>query len=104
MTIRQEVIERLTAEYPYLAKEFGIRELHLFGSVSRGEDTSDSDIDLLYSFEPAFETYHNLFRLHEHLTSLFGRKIDLVSLEWSGDRFLSIALRDAVSCSAAGGA
>jgi len=104
MTIRTDVIERLTAEYPYLAKEFGIRELRLFGSVGRGDDTADSDIDLLYSFEPASETYHNLFRLHEYLESLFRRRVDLVSLDWSGDRFLSVALRDAVSCGAAGGA
>ena len=102
MTIRQEVIEKLTAEYPYLVKEFGIRELRLFGSVARGEDSKDSDIDLLYSFEPASETYHNLFRLHEYLETLFRRKVDLISLEWSGERFLSVALRDAVSCSAAG--
>ncbi|HJJ54828.1 MAG TPA: nucleotidyltransferase domain-containing protein [Methanocorpusculum sp.] len=102
MTIKQAVIDTLSAEYPYLVKEFGIRELRLFGSVSRGEDTADSDVDLLYSFEPAFETYHNLFRLHEYLESLLGRRVDLVSLDWSGERFLSIALRDAESCGLAG--
>ena len=104
MTIREEVREILNAEFPLLAKRFGVRELRLFGSVSRGEDTDTSDIDLLYTFEPEFETYHNLFSLHEYLENLFDHKVDLVSLEWSGERFLSLALKDAIICSAEGGA
>ena len=102
MSIRQTVLETLEHEYPYLQERFGLVQLRLFGSVSRGEDTEGSDIDLLYIFKPEYETYQNLFALHEYLTELFGRKVDLVSEEWSGERFLSVVLQDAVTCSAGG--
>lgn len=96
MSVKQEVLEILRREFPYLQEQFGLVQLRLFGSVSRGEDTDTSDIDLLYIFRPEYDTYHNTFALHEYLTALFGRKVDLVSEEWSGERFLSHALCDSV--------
>ena len=33
-------------------RSHGIRRLALFGSLTRGEQTSDSDVDLLVEFEP----------------------------------------------------
>ena len=102
MSIRQMVLETLEHEYPYLQEKFGLVQLRLFGSVSRSEDTEESDIDLLDIFKPEYETYQNLFALYEYLTELFGRKVDLVSEEWSGERFLSVVLQDAVTYSAGG--
>ena len=96
MSAKQEILETLRHEFPYLQQRFGLVQLRLFGSVSRGEDTETSDIDLLYIFQPEYDTYHNTFALHEYLTALFGRKVDLVSEEWSGERFLSYALQDSV--------
>ena len=96
MSAKQEILETLRREFPYLQQRFGLVQLRLFGSVSRGEDTETSDIDLLYIFQPEYDTYHNTFVLHEYLTALFGRKVDLVSEEWSGERFLSYALQDSV--------
>lgn len=96
MSVKQETLDILRREFPYLQERFGVVQLRLFGSVSRGEDTAASDIDLLYIFKPEYDTYHNAFALHEYLTALFGRKVDLISEEWSGERFLSHALRDAV--------
>ena len=103
ISIRDEVLARLTEEMPTLRERFGVRQLRLFGSVSRSEDTPDSDIDLLYIFNPDSETYDNLFDLHEYLTELFGREVDLISEEWSHAGFLRIALRDAKTIQAAEG-
>ena len=96
-SIRPYVLAVLEREFPYLQMRFGVQQLRLFGSVSREEDTRGSDIDLLYIFIPEMNTYDNLFDLHEYLTNLFGRRIELVSEKWSGDRFLKRALRDATS-------
>lgn len=96
-SIRPFVLATLERELPYLQKQYGIQQLRLFGSVSRGEDTPESDIDLLYIFSPEMNTYDNLFDLHEYLTELFSRKIELVSEKWSGERFLKRALQDAIS-------
>ena len=102
MSIQQDVIAALKREYPYLKKRYGLTQLRLFGSVARGEDTENSDIDLLYTFEPGMATYDNLFELPEYLETLFGRKVDLVSERWSGERFLACALTDAVIFGVAG--
>ncbi|HJK80411.1 MAG TPA: nucleotidyltransferase domain-containing protein [Methanocorpusculum sp.] len=96
-SIRSHVLAVLEREFPHLQTRFGVQQLRLFGSVSRGEDTAESDIDLLYTFDPEMDTYDNLFDLHEYLTNLLGRRIELVSEEWSGERFLQSAMRDAVS-------
>lgn len=96
--IKPQVIARLEENADYIKKEFGIETLRLFGSVSREEDTPDSDIDLLYTFTPAKETYDNLFDLHTYLVGLLGRDIDLVSEEWSSARFLACVHKDTINC------
>ena len=62
-----------------LCRRWQIAELALFGSVARGTAKSDSDVDLLVTFEPdAPWSTLDLVDLREELTSLFGRPVDLV--------------------------
>ncbi len=96
-SIRPLVLSVLEREMPVLQEKYGVVQLRLFGSVSRLEDTPDSDIDLLYIFTPERDTYDNLFSLHEYLTSIFQRKVELVSEEWGGKRFLQSAMQDAIA-------
>lgn len=49
-SIKSDVLSKLEAHLPEIRERFGIETLGLFGSVSRGEDTSDSDVDILYRF------------------------------------------------------
>lgn len=51
----------------------------LFGSVARGEETADSDIDLLVEFESGSSLF-DLVRLKAHLTDVLGRDVDVVSV------------------------
>ena len=51
---RDKILARLQAHEPEL-RGMGVRSLALFGSVARGEDTPESDIDLLVSIEPEAE-------------------------------------------------
>ena len=95
VSIKSDVIRKLEENFSEMKEMFGIQQLRLFGSVARGEDTESSDIDLLYAFLPETETYDSLLDLHDYLVSLFGREVDLVSEEWSQERFLKSALRDA---------
>jgi hypothetical protein len=56
-----------------------VRELSLFGSVLRDDFNEDSDIDILVDLEPSAQ--HSLFdlvRMEEELSTLLGRKVDLV--------------------------
>lgn len=63
---------------PALAERFAVRELALFGSTIRYEAKSDSDIDVLVSFDgPA--TSARYFGVQFFLEDLLGRPVDLVT-------------------------
>ena len=63
---------------PELERQFQVTELALFGSVRRGEERPDSDIDILVSFDgPA--TSDRYFGVLFFLEDLLGRPIDLVT-------------------------
>ena len=61
-----------------IAERHGALRLRLFGSVARGEERPDSDVDLLVALRDdcGFEDY---LALAEELEKLLGRKVDLVS-------------------------
>ena len=62
-----------------LCRRHGIRRLSLFGSVLKGTDRPDSDIDLLVEFEPdAIPSYFGLAEIETELTALLsGKRVDL---------------------------
>ena len=57
-------------------RRFGVRELGIFGSFARGEQTEKSDVDVLVDLEN--HTFHAYMDLLFFLEDLFGRKVDLV--------------------------
>jgi predicted nucleotidyltransferase len=62
---------------PELADRFQVRSLGVFGSYVRHEESPESDLDVLVSFEtpPGLLAY---LALENHLTDLLGIKVDLV--------------------------
>ena len=61
-----------------LMERFKIKELAIFGSFLRGEETQNSDVDLLVEFsEPV--SFFAFLDLEEYLQKLLGRKVDLVT-------------------------
>lgn len=58
---------------------YRIKRLSLFGSVLKGTDRPDSDVDLLVEFESgASPTFLDLAQIEEELSSLLaGRRVDL---------------------------
>ena len=63
-----------------ICRTFRVRRLSVFGSIARGEQRPDSDVDLLVEYESGFTP--SLFRvveLSEKLRPVFGgRNVDLV--------------------------
>jgi predicted nucleotidyltransferase len=55
----------------------GLSHVRLFGSVARGEDRPDSDIDLLVDVPPGVGLFQ-LGRCQAELESLLGARVDLV--------------------------
>ena len=59
-----------------LCRENNVAMLGVFGSVARGEDTPDSDFDLLIKFKRPV-SISDLIRLEDKFVETLGRKIDL---------------------------
>ena len=57
-------------------KSFGVKEIGLFGSTARGENTEKSDVDVLVELEK--KTFDAYIKLLFFLEELFGTKVDLV--------------------------
>lgn len=58
--------------------QFHVESLAIFGSVGRGTDTPDSDIDILvrYTYTPGIFEF---LRLKQYLETIVGRPVDLVT-------------------------
>ena len=76
--IRMAGIEVDEKRLEEICRRWGVAELSVFGSTARGEAGSESDVDLLYVFEPDARIGWNIIDLEDELSGLFGRKVDLV--------------------------
>lgn len=72
----------------------GTGRVHVFGSVARGDDGPDSDIDLLVEFTDEADLF-DVVRLETTLGDLLGRPVDVVSSR-AGGRAFSHARRDMI--------
>ena len=59
------------------AAAHGVHRLRVFGSVARGEDRPDSDVDLLADVPPGISLF-GLARLQADLEAIVGTRVDLV--------------------------
>ncbi len=61
-------------------EENHVLELSLFGSVVREDFGPESDVDVLVEFAPGrAASLFRLVKMQEHLSAVFGRRVDLVS-------------------------
>ena len=59
-------------------KKYGVKTAGVFGSFARGENSSESDIDLLVSFEQPI-TLFQFFSLKDELRDVLDNEVDVVS-------------------------
>ena len=62
------------------AAAHGVSGLRVFGSVARGEDRPDSDVDLLADLPPGMSLF-GLGRVQADLETIVGTRVDLVPAE-----------------------
>ena len=88
------VIQENREEILRLSALHGAKNIRVFGSVVRGEDNEDSDIDILVELEKGRSLLDHSALLID-LQQLLGRKVDVViekSLHWYiRDRILTEA-------------
>jgi predicted nucleotidyltransferase len=74
---KREIINIIKINKPELASRFGVKQLGLFGSHARGQETESSDIDILVSFSRDVDLFE-FIDLREYLETKLQARIDLV--------------------------
>lgn len=72
-----DILSTMLAEHPSDLARFQVRSIEVFGSVARGEESDESDVDLLVEFDE--KTFQNFMGLKHWLEDLLGRRVDLVT-------------------------
>lgn len=73
------LVEANRAEIKAIVSRHRGRSVAIFGSVARGDETPESDIDLLVEFEPGASLL-DLARIKLDIEDFIGRTVDVVSL------------------------
>ncbi len=78
-------------------RALGVAHAAVFGSVARGSNRSDSDVDILVEFEPGAEgTIYDYIRFKEYVAALFEGPVDVIDRAALKPHLRTPASRDAV--------
>jgi predicted nucleotidyltransferase len=93
-TMNPENILKTLEENRDIILSFGVRQLGVFGSCARREQTETSDLDFLVEFDDP--TFDNYFDLKFFLEKLFDSQVDLVIKDTIKPRIRSTILEETV--------
>ena len=80
MTTKDYIISAIKTNKETL-KMLGIRNVGLFGSYSRDEQSVKSDIDILIDFKPEMENFDNYMAVCDIFEELFkNEKVEIVTI------------------------
>jgi len=74
--MNKKILEKLRELKPILKEKFGIEEFAVFGSVARGEDTKESDIDIAI-IKDKKKNYFKLLDTKYFLEDNLNKDVDL---------------------------
>ena len=75
---KQEIKEKINIQLPFLKDKYHVKKMGIFGSVVRGEQEKESDIDILVEFSSPIG-FFDFVRLENFLSKTLHKKVDLVS-------------------------
>ena len=79
MTSREYILSTIESKKDEILK-LGIKNIGLFGSYARGEQSEFSDIDILIDFEADKENFDNYMAIYEIIENLFkNEKVEIVT-------------------------
>jgi len=74
----EEIKEIIKRHKEDLKKEYGVKEIGLFGSFVRGEQKKISDVDVLIELEKPIG-FVKFIKLENRISDILGIKVDLVT-------------------------
>jgi predicted nucleotidyltransferase len=78
METKEEIKETLKRFKPILQEKFKVKKIGVFGSYVRGEESDESDVDILVEFsEPIGWEFIDLM---EFLEKILGKKVHLATV------------------------
>jgi predicted nucleotidyltransferase len=93
---RDEIMAKLKEREADLRAQ-GVAHAALFGSVARGDDSPDSDIDILVDLDPAIVvTIVDYAGVKDFIADMFDRPVDVVSRESLKPRIQPKTTADAI--------
>lgn len=84
MMTKENVLDILRESKPHLNEKFKIAELGLFGSYSTGDNSPESDIDIIYLLEDGTKLgMKDIYELEEFIKEILKiDKLDLVNKKY----------------------
>lgn len=74
--MNKEIIEKLRELKPELKEKYGIEEFAVFGSVAKGCDREDSDVDIAI-LKMKLKNGFDILRARNYIKSILGKDIDM---------------------------
>jgi len=96
MRTLEKVVSAIKRNEEVIKKKFKVREIGIFGSIVRGEETEKSDIDIIVEFESDGKNFDNYMELKFFLEELLGVSVDLVSKSAIKERLKAKILEEVV--------
>ncbi len=79
MTNKEYILSTIKSKKAEIYR-FGIRDIGLFGSYARDEQSKNSDIDILIDFEPDQENFDNYMAVYDFIERLFkDQRVEIVT-------------------------
>ena len=89
------IMEKLRKNKPVVEKKYGVKNLEVFGSYTRGEQKKGSDLDILVEFHQTIDLFKYI-ELENFLSKKAGVKVDLVMKDTLKPRIKDGILKEAV--------
>jgi len=78
---RKDKFLEIVKQESHALKAHGVKEIGIFGSVSRGEELDRSDYDVIVVFEEGKKSFRNFVAVCDLLEDRLGSSVDLVTRE-----------------------
>ena len=76
--MNREIRQKINSQLPYLKDKYHVKRVGIFGSVVRGKQKKESDIDILVEFDSPIG-FFDFIRLENFLSQTLNIKVDLVT-------------------------
>ncbi|MFO7614978.1 MAG: nucleotidyltransferase family protein [Bacteroidales bacterium] len=86
------ILSLILKNKPGLQRKYSIKTIGVFGSVSRGENNENSDVDILVEFEKPIGI--EFIDLANELESILQQKVDLISRSGIKPKYFKVIEKD----------